>query len=111
MKIQRTRRDVRTAGALFLAACLALTAACGSKEPAPSVATEKQAGPDDGQDKGAVVLRLGESQYFRPDFEAYLRRIMGASPDKLTPEAQSRLFDRFVDDKLLLAAARRQGST
>jgi parvulin-like peptidyl-prolyl isomerase len=109
MLIQRTRRDVRKATALFLAACLALTVACGPKEPAPSVATKKQAGPDDGQDKGAVVLRVGESQYFRPDFKGYLRRIMGASPDKLTPEAQSRLFDRFVDDKLFLDAARRQG--
>jgi len=96
---------------LGLAVCLTLFSSCGHKEPPPAASTEKQASADDLQNKNAVILRVGETYYLNADFDAYIRRIMGASQDKLTPESLSRLFDRFVEDKLLLEAARRHGIT
>jgi parvulin-like peptidyl-prolyl isomerase len=94
---------------LGLAVGLALLGSCGHHDPSPAGPTDKQAAVDDRPNKNAVVLRVGETYYFNADFDTYIRRIMGASQDKLTPESLSRLFDRFVEDKLLLEAARRQG--
>jgi parvulin-like peptidyl-prolyl isomerase len=94
---------------LSLAAGLALAVACGrpdaSREKTAAEAESRAESPK----KNAVILRVGETYYFSADFDAYIARLMGNSPDKLTPESLSRLFDGFVEDKLLLEAARRQG--
>jgi len=110
MNTKKPAGIVPAALCLGLAVCLALFSSCGHKDASPTASTDKPAA-DDQQNKNAVILRVGESYYFNADFDTYIRRIMGASQDKLTPESLSRLFDRFVEDKLLLEAARRQGIT
>jgi parvulin-like peptidyl-prolyl isomerase len=109
MNTKRSAGLVRAAFCLVLAACLALAGGCSRKDSATAATADKTPAVDDSQTKNAVILHVGESDYFTADFDAYIRRIMGASQDKLTPESLSRLFDRFVEDKLLLEAARRQG--
>lgn len=111
MNTKKSAGVVPAALCLGLAVCLALLGSCGRKAASPAAPTDKQAATDDQQNKNAVILHVGESNYFNADFDTYIRRIMGASQDKLTPETLSRLFDRFVEDKLLLEAARRQGMT
>jgi len=108
--------NFRAAGAarlglgLALAVCLAVGAACGRRGGPDSAASEeKPAPPDASPQKNEVILQVGSSFYFRADFDAVLKRILGDDPDQPTPETLSRLFDRFVDDKLLLEAAERQG--
>ncbi len=108
-RLTSTATTRRTIG-LALAACLALVAACGKKSAAPGqTAPGTEVAVKDETMKSAAILRVGTSYYFNADFEAYLKRIMGSSPDTLTVESRSRLYDRFVEDKLLIEAAQRQG--
>jgi len=93
---------------LSLSVCLVL-AACGDRGQSKTSASEASRAVDVPQAKNAVILRVGSSYFFSMDFSAYLKGIMGSSPDELTPESLSRLYDRFVDDHLLLEAAQRQG--
>ncbi len=58
---------------------------------------------------GLTVLTVEGRPYLNADFEAYVRRAAGGEPGALEPVALSRLFDRFVDEKLVLESARRKG--
>lgn len=110
MKRLRSTGTTRRALVLALAACLALSAACGKKGASSGQSAPSSEGAvKDEPTPSAFILRVGSSYYFNPDFEAYLQRILGSSPDTLTVESRSRLFDRFIEDKLLVEAARRQG--
>jgi len=109
MTSTRSAGIARVKVGLTLAACLVIGAACGHRNSPAGKASEAGRVPPDPQKKNAVILRVGSSYYFNADFDASLKRIMGSSLDPLTPESLSRLYDRFVDDKLLLEAARRQG--
>ena len=53
-----------------------------------------------------VVFQVGESFYFNSDFENYVLRTLGSLEDGPSALTLSRLFDRFVEDKLLLESAR-----
>lgn len=98
---------------LALAACLAWGAACGKKDggEAPPAASVAESGERAPVASGGVILRVGSTDYYNSDFSAYLKRIMGSSTDTLADESMSRLYDRFVEDKLLVEAAGRQGIT
>ncbi len=114
MKIMKSLPAARWMGlGLALAACLALGAACGKKdggaEP-PAVSDTASGGPA-AAPTGGVILRVGSTDYYNSDFAVYLKRIMGSSADTLTDESMSRLYDRFIEDKLLVEAAGRQGIT
>jgi parvulin-like peptidyl-prolyl isomerase len=87
------RRAARPFPAAAVAACLALFAgsACG-----------REAGP------GRPVLRVEKTDYFNADFRAYLVAA-GSEAKGLPSESLSRLFDRFVDEMILLEAARQRG--
>ena len=56
-----------------------------------------------------TVLTVEGRSYSNADFEAYVRRAAGGEPGALEPVALSRLFDRFVDEKLVLESARSKG--
>ena len=48
------------------------------------------------------------SEFSNADFRAYLRSAGGEDADNLPDESLSRLFDRFVDERILLEAARQR---
>ncbi len=87
-----------------LAAVVCLLAACSAEKGGTGAAEDAQAARD-----AAVILRVGEGAYTNADFLAYVNRAAGEESEALSEEALSRLFDRFLDEKILLEAARRDG--
>lgn len=92
------------AGALL---CLGLAACRGGGANEGGSPTKSKA--LDEKTLGRAVLTVEGRSYSNADFEAYVRRAGGGDPRALEPVALSRLFDRFVDEKLVLESARRKG--
>jgi parvulin-like peptidyl-prolyl isomerase len=61
--------------------------------------------------KPGPVLRVEAKEFTNQDFQAYLKAMGAGETADLSPESLSRLFDKFVDDKLMLEAARRMNIT
>ncbi len=61
---------------------------------------------DDRRDK--VVFRVEEKSYTLADFDGYVR-ILNPGRQELPAEAMSQLFDQFIEDKLILYSALKQG--
>lgn len=61
--------------------------------------------PADGSGQ-TVVLRVEGREYSVADFEAYARLNAGSEWKSLEPGALSRIFDNYVEEKLLLARAK-----
>ncbi len=78
---------------LMLLACIG----CGKGDSLPQ---------DDDQGKDAVVLRIEGREFTTGEFEDYVKHGVGEEAENLSPDALSRLFDRFFDEKVLLTAAR-----
>jgi len=57
------------------------------------------------------VLKVESADFTNADFRAYLRAMGTDETKNLPPESLSRLFDRFVDEKILLEAAKQRGIT
>jgi len=85
---------------------LFLTAACGRNEGQGPVS--RVAGLVQAKLRGRPVLRVEKSEFVNADFRAYLEAT-DADAKGLPAESLSRLFDRFVDEKILLEAARERG--
>jgi hypothetical protein len=85
---------------------LLLAAACGRGEGQGPVA--RVAGLVQAQLRGRPVLRVEKSEFVNSDFRAYLDAT-DADAKGLPAESLSRLFERFVDEKILLEAARERG--
>lgn len=85
--------------AIFGVAC---AAACGDRSKIEGTA-------DSAREKGAesIILEVAGTAYSNSDLDRYVRDNAGKAD--LSPASLSRLYDRFVDEKLLLAAARGQG--
>jgi parvulin-like peptidyl-prolyl isomerase len=100
------------AAALAAAAVILLSAGCrkGEKkagglldsEPVQFLKSKLKNGP---------VLRVEGREYRDTDFVAYVENLQGEGVERLSPETLSRLFDRFIDEKILLEAARRRNIT
>ncbi len=104
------RAGATRAAAAFVAALAVLSAgACGRGEDGRG-AVSRVAGLVQSKLRGRPVLRVEETQYFNEDLRAYLEAA-GADAVGLPSESLSRLFDRFVDEAILLEAARRRGIT
>lgn len=58
--------------------------------------------------KNYIILRVQDMVYFNSDFERYLKLSLGDEYNNLPDLSLSRLVDNFVEEKLLLAAARNQ---
>jgi hypothetical protein len=61
--------------------------------------------------KPEPILQVESAEYTNEDLKAYFKIIDGSDSGSLSAEAMSRLFDRFVGEKILLEAARRQNLT
>jgi hypothetical protein len=57
------------------------------------------------------ILRVESQEFSNDDLTAYVRGTGGNEAKGLSPASLSRLFDRFVDDKILLEAARQRNLT
>lgn len=91
-------RDARRAPAPALAGAVGLTlclAACRG-EPASAVSAD-------------VVARLGPEEVRYPQFEAYVAATVGDDDDLLPSGVLTRLFDRFLDEELLIRLAVERG--
>ena len=108
---QRTAGRRWTPGRTLAAPVLALltlvaAGACGRDEgrgPVSRVADLVQ-----GTLRGRPILRVEKSEFTNADFRAYVATT-GADVKGLPAESLSRLYDRFVDEKVLLEAARERG--
>jgi parvulin-like peptidyl-prolyl isomerase len=103
------KRGPRQAALLLAVLWVAFCAvACGSKKPAGKAPS---AGGKAAPDEGRIVLRVGAISYPASDFSRYVRETVGGSVQELDAVTLSNLFDRFVDDKILLQAAVEHGVT
>jgi parvulin-like peptidyl-prolyl isomerase len=103
----------RTAGtslstAVLAGAALLAASACGRDDGRGPVA--KVAGLVHDTLRGKSVLRVEKHEFYNADLKAYLK-VTGAEARGLPPAALSRLYDRFVDEMILLEAARQRGIT
>lgn len=92
--------------ALALASALLAAAACGRDEGRGPVS--RVAGLVQSKLRGRPVLEIEDREYYNADLRAYLEAT-GAEAKGLPAESLSRLFDRFVDEMILLRAARERG--
>jgi peptidyl-prolyl cis-trans isomerase C len=93
--------------AVVAALALVAASACGRDQGQGPVA--RVAGLVQSKLRGRPVLRVEKTEFYNADFRAYLEATGGADARRLPPESLSRLFDRFVDERILLEAARERG--
>jgi parvulin-like peptidyl-prolyl isomerase len=94
------------AAALAVLALVAGTVACGRNDGRGPVS--RVAGFVEDTFRGKPVLRVETRDFYNADLKAYLKTT-GAEARGLPSESLSRLFDRFVDEMILLEAARQRG--
>jgi len=82
-----------------------LLANCGEKNEQESSISFNL---EDQQKKNNVVIKVEDSLYFNSNFEKYVRETFGNDQKALTIVSLSRLFDNFIEEKILLQAARNQ---
>lgn len=87
---------------------LVLGAACGREGGEGGGPVSRVAGLVQSKLRGRPVLRVEKSEFVNAHFRAYLDET-GGGVKGLPVESLSRLFDRFVEEKLLLEAARQRG--
>lgn len=90
---------------LFLGLMLVFDVSCKKQESAEGVLTDKA---NYLEKKNSVILKVSDSFYFNSDFEKYLLSIAGQEYKDLSLNSLSRLFDDFVNEKILLQATRDQ---
>ena len=56
-----------------------------------------------------IILKVEGSYYFNSDFEEYVKSIIGDMLKNLNADVLSRLYDKFVDEMILLEAAKEKG--
>jgi hypothetical protein len=96
------RLRTRPPAAIAALAGFFCVAACGGGGKAGGPAA-----PGRGKVSEKVVLEVEGATFRNSDFDRYLADNAGKA--ELAPAPLSRLFDRFIEERLLLAAARRQG--
>lgn len=70
---------------------------------------QEKKGEETADDRGdKVVFRVEEKSYTLADFDGYVR-ILNPGRQELPAEAMSQLFDQFIEDKLILYSALKQG--
>jgi len=87
---------------LLAAGVVFLVAGCGKGSD-----LRKASSPESAEDSTRIVLNVEGSAFTVSDFDRYVRT--NAGKGMLSDLSLSRLFDKFVEEKLLLEAARRQG--
>lgn len=66
---------------------------------------------EDSKKKNKIILKIEDTSYINSDFEKYVRDIAGNNLNELTILSLSRLYDKFVEEMILLQAAKNQNVT
>jgi len=90
---------------LLLGSFLLFLISCGQENPQ---GIPKEFSLEDFKGKNNIILKVEDHFYFNSDFEKYVRSIVGNSQLTLTFSSLSRLYDRFVDERIFLQAAKNQ---
>ena len=98
---EKGRPGIRSAAAVLVGLFLTV-GACRSKSPEAAQA----GGTSSGARPEAVVLQVEGIAYSAADFGAFVKLNAGIEWKDLEPGALSRIFDNFVQEKLLLARAK-----
>jgi len=69
---------------------------------------KKEIEKQEAQKKDLPVFRIEEKVYTLSDFENYLK-VLNPEKQEVSAEALAELFDQFIEDKLILYSARKQG--
>ncbi len=107
VRLRPASASANAAAALAALAALALGGAACRRDEGGGLASHA-AGLVQGKVRGRPVLRVESRELHNADFRAYLAAV-GAGDKGLPDESLSRLFDRFVDETVLLEAARARG--
>lgn len=91
---------------LLISASLLSSVACRRQSPAGETEAFRL---DDPEKQKEIVLEVEGTAYTNADFTKYLQDSVGDSLKSLTGAALSRLFDEFVDEKILLKRAQNEG--
>ncbi len=94
-------------GCLLLASVFVLTGCKGKSAKEETVTFDL----GDPQKRNNVILKVEDSFYFNSDFEKYVRSTLGDDLKALNAVSLSRLFDDFVDERILLQAAKNRDIT
>lgn len=106
--MEHPNRTAALPAGVVLAALAVLASGCG-RGAAPASSADPAGAGTAPPDPAEIVLRVGESAYSNADVLAALQPLDREEALGLSPEVLSRLFDDFVDEKLLLEAARTAG--
>ncbi len=97
-----------SAAVLATAAVVCLGAgACGTNKVSPPLAEGFRL--DDPGRAPLTVLTVGDFSYTNADFARFARMTLGDSGEGLTAEAAGRLFEDFIERKLIVGAAAERG--
>jgi len=99
----------RTAFPAVMAAVCLLAGACGRGDGQGPAS--KAQDPGRAKLKSGPVLRVESREFTNDDLAAYVKLTGGNEAGRLSTESLSRIFDRFVDDRILLEAARQRNLT
>ncbi len=88
---------------MSLSTALAFFAHCSDPSPSELSQTYNLSDPEK---RIHIILRVQEKYYFNADFEKHLQLIVGEEFKTLDLVSLSRLIDSFIENKLLLTAAR-----
>ena len=91
---------------LLIAASFFSSVACRRQSPAGETEAVQLDNPEKQKE---IILEVEGTAYTNADFTKYLQDSVGDSLKSLTVAALSRLFDEFVDEKLLLKQAQNEG--
>lgn len=108
------RRSGRGRTAALVVVCLAFVACRRGPESASGPGVDSSTAPEvqvTAEQRSLAVLNIEDRTFTNADFIAYVEALGVGREAQLDAESLSRLFDRFVEEKLLLAAARKQGVT
>jgi len=98
----RACRSLFAHHAAVVLVCVGLLGSCRSQEPEGRSSNSETNDPREAE---SVVLSVDDESYTQADFSSYLAKTVGDEASGLSEAVLSRLFDSFVEERLLLAEA------
>jgi len=96
----RACRSLFVHHAVVVLVCVGLLGSCRTQEPAGGRSNSETNDPRETEN---VVLSVEDESYTQADFSSYLAKTAGDEASELSEAVLSRLFDSFVEERLLLA--------
>ena len=98
----RACRSLFVHHAAVVLVCVGLLGSCRTQEPEGRSSNSETNDPREAE---SVVLSVEDEFYTQADFSSYLAKTVGDEASELSEAVLSRLFDSFVEERLLLAEA------